>query len=87
MEKLQYQIEKIDSQIDMIVAYYFLDEESHPLASIQLAMDTLITLPDLYEHITVSSLDLLLKDIKQVKALIRLMIDRGELKKRLFRQV
>lgn len=86
MEKLQYQLEKIDTKIDLLIAYYLLDEESYPVASIDLAVDTAITHPDLYKHITPSSLDLLLKDIKQVKALIHLLMQRGEIKKRLFRQ-
>lgn len=85
MEKIQNQIQTLDHQIDMMIAYYFLDEESHPLQSIELAVDTLIYHPDLYEHIPASSLDLLLTDMKQVKGLLRLMIDRGELKKKLFR--
>ena len=85
MENLQNQIQALDHQIDLIIAYYFLDEENYPLQSLNLAVETLSTHPDLDEHLPGKTLQDLMNDIKHVKALIRLMIDRGELKKKLFR--
>lgn len=85
MENLQNQIEALDHKIDMIVAYYFLDEENYPVQSLKMAVDTLITHPDLDKHLPPNTLDMLLSDMKHVKTVIRLMIEKGELKKKLFR--
>ena len=85
MEKLQKQMETIDHKIDMIMAYYFLVDENYPLQSLDLVVETLSTHPDLDEHLPGKTLEDLMNDVKHIKDLIRLMIDRGERKKKLFR--
>ena len=77
-------IEKVDCEIEKLIAYYFLDEQSYPVGSIDLAVDTALAHPELDYHIPGNSLDTLHADVKKVTTLVILLIKRGHLKKSLY---
>ena len=84
-KKLQKKIAKVDCEIERLVAYYFLHEDSYPIESLDLALETAMAHPEMAYHIPGNSLDLLLVDVRHVKSLIMLSIKKGQLKKSSYR--
>ena len=76
---------KEDCEIESLVAYYFLHEDSFPMQSIDLVMKTALAHPGLDYHILGNSLDILHTDVRQVKSLIMSLMKKGHLKKSLYR--
>ena len=83
-EKLQSMIERVDNEIERLTVYYFLHEDSYPIQSLGLVMETALSHPDLSELMPGKSLVLLLSDVKQVKRLVTLITRCGKLKRRLY---
>ena len=80
-KKLQRKIAKVDCEIERLVAYYFLLEDSFTGQSIDLAGETALAHPEPAYHIPGNSLDILHTDVRQVKSLIMLLMKKTHLKK------